>query len=170
MFSRGMNGIFERLHQADGGDDMSEQQRPFAEKLAHLRERMHPPDRGQYSSREIAAGTADSPGAMTAAFVNQLLRGKQQHPRMHHVEALAGFFGVPVSYFFDDEVTDAIDEQINDIAAWRDTEAREIAERVSELSPRDRATVTNLIESLRSYEDQPREQRRRRKASHDNDG
>ncbi|MFC7344973.1 helix-turn-helix domain-containing protein [Saccharopolyspora griseoalba] len=155
----------------NGGDDMSEeQQRSFAAKLAHLRERIHPPDRGPYSAREIAAGIADDPGAMTAAFVSQLLRGQQPYPRMHHVEALAKFFGVPPAYFFDDEETESINAQIDDILAWRDTEARTIAQRVSELSPRDRATVTNLIESLQSYEDAPREQRRRRKASYDGDG
>ncbi|WP_406693306.1 helix-turn-helix transcriptional regulator (plasmid) [Saccharopolyspora sp. ID03-671] len=147
-----------------------EQQRSFAAKLAHLRERIHPPDRGPYSAREIAAGIEGDPGAMTAAFVSQLLRGQQPYPRMHHVEALAKFFGVPPAYFFDDEQAKSIDEQIDDIVTWRDTEARQIAQRVSELSPRDRATVTNLIESLQSYEDQPREQRRRRKASYDGDG
>ena len=76
--------------------------RSFAGKLAYLIETVHPPDRGPYSYREIAAGIADHPGAMTAAHINQLVSGKQPHPRIHYVEALASFFGVPVTYFFDD--------------------------------------------------------------------
>lgn len=143
------------------GPDQS--RRSFGEKLAYLIETMHPPDRGPYSYREIEAGLAGHPGAMTAAYINQLALGKQQHPRIHHVEALASFFGVPVTYFFDDEVAEQIDDQISAVIAWRDQEARHIAERVAALGPRDRHTVTSLIDSLRAYEQQPRDRRRRRK-------
>ena len=137
--------------------------RSFAGKLAYLIETVHPPDRGPYSYREIAAGIADHPGAMTAAHINQLVSGKQPHPRIHYVEALASFFGVPVTYFFDDDAAARINDQITKVSAWRDTEARHIAERVVELDPRDRNTVTNLIDSLRDYDQQPRTSRRRRK-------
>lgn len=137
----------------------------FGGKLAYLIEAVHPPDRGPYSYREIAAAIVDHPGAMTAAHIHQLAIGKQPHPRIHHVEALACFFGVPVTYFHDDETATRIAEQIAQVSAWRDTEARHIAERVVELSPRDRSTVTNLIESLRAYDEQPRATRRRRKRS-----
>jgi transcriptional regulator with XRE-family HTH domain len=135
----------------------------FAGKLAYLIETVHPPDRGPYSYREIAAGIADHPGAMTAAHINQLVSGKQPHPRIHYVEALACFFGVPVTYFFDDAAAVQIADQITQLSAWRDTEARHIAERVVELNPRDRNTVTNLIDSMRAYDEQPRASRRRRK-------
>ncbi|MGH3779408.1 MAG: XRE family transcriptional regulator [Pseudonocardiaceae bacterium] len=141
----------------------------FAGKLAYLIETVHPPDRGSYSYREIAAGIADHPGAMTAAHINQLVSGKQPHPRIHYVEALASFFGVPVTYFFDDDAAARINDQINQVSAWRDTEARHIAERVVELDPRDRNTVTNLIDSLRTYDEQPRTTRRRRKPPPGND-
>ena len=134
--------------------------RSFADKLSYLIKTVHPPDRGSYSYREIAAGIADHPGAMTAAHINQLAIGKQPHPRIHHVEALASFFGVPVTYFFDDAAQ--IADQITLITVWRDTEARRIAERVVELSPRDRNTVTNLIDTLRAYDEQSRATRRRR--------
>ncbi len=141
----------------------------FAGKLAYLIETVHPPDRGSYSYREIAAGIAENPGAMTAAHINQLVSGKQPHPRIHYVEALASFFGVPVTYFFDDDAAARINDQINQVSAWRDTEARHIAERVVELDPRDRNTVTNLIDSLRTYDEQPRTTRRRRKPTTGND-
>ncbi len=137
--------------------------RSFGDKLAYLIESVHPPDRGPYSYREIAAGIADHPGAMTAAHINQLVKGKQPHPRIHYVEALASFFGVPVAYFFDDEVAERVDDQIAEVSVWRDEEARLIAERVVELGPRDRHAVTNLIDSLRAYDEQPRGHRQRRK-------
>jgi hypothetical protein len=135
----------------------------FAGKLAYLIETVHPLDRGPYSYREIAAGIADHPGAMTAAAIHQLVSGKQPHPRIHYVEALASFFGVPVTYFFDKDAAARINDQITQLSAWRDTEARHIAERIVQLNPRDRNTVTNLIDSLRAYNEQPRTTRRRRK-------
>ena len=64
--------------------------RSFADKLSYLIETVHPPDRGSYSYREIAAGIADHPGAMTAAHINQLAIGKQPRPRIHHVARLQG--------------------------------------------------------------------------------
>jgi len=140
--------------------------RSFADKLFYLIETVHPPDRGSYSYREIAAGIADHPGAMTAAHINQLAIGKQPHPRIHHVEALVGFFGVPVTYFFDDIAAAHIADQIAQIIAWRDTEARRIAERVVELNPRDRNTVTNLIGTLRAYDEQSHARGRRRNSTH----
>jgi transcriptional regulator with XRE-family HTH domain len=139
--------------------------RSFADKLSYLIQTVHPPERGSYSYREIAAGIADHPGAMTAAHINQLAIGKQPHPRIHHVEALASFFGVPVTYFFDDDAAAQIADQITQITVWRDTEARRIAERVVELKPRDRNTVANLIDTLRAYDEQPRATRRRRKST-----
>jgi hypothetical protein len=38
---------------------------------------------------------------MTAAHINQLVKVKRPHLRIHYVDALACFFGVPVHYFFD---------------------------------------------------------------------
>lgn len=137
--------------------------RSFGDKLGRLIEAVHPPDRGPYSYREIEAGVAGHPGAMTAAYVHQLVKGRQLHPRIHHVEALASFFGVPVTYFFDEDLARQVDDQITAVSAWRDEEARHIAERVVALNPRDRHTVTTLIDSLRAYDEQPRDRRQRRK-------
>ena len=143
--------------------------RSFADKLSYLIQTVRPADRGSYSYREIAAGIADHPGAMTAAHINQLAIGKQPHPHIHHVEALASFFGAPVTYFFDDDTAAQIADQIAQITVWRDTEARRIAERVVDLNPRDRNTVTNLIDCPRAYDEQARATRRRRNSTH-NDG
>lgn len=150
------------MNNAQTGDEGT-----FARRLSRLIETVHPPDRGPYSYREIEAGIASHPGAMTAAYINQLARGRSTNPRMRHVEALAWFFGVPVEYFFDEATASRINEQIAEVRVWRDEEARAIAERVVELSSRDRRTVTNLIESLATYDEQPREQRQRRKTRSD---
>ncbi|WP_439380189.1 XRE family transcriptional regulator [Amycolatopsis lexingtonensis] len=136
----------------------------FAERLAHLIATVHPPDRKPYSYREIATGVADQTGvSMSATHVQQLAVGARKDPKRSHIQALAQFFGVPVTYFFDDEVAGQVDQQVEDVVAWRDTEARNLAQRAMRLSPRDRETVTALLDQLSSYDDNRRREGRRRK-------
>lgn len=143
---------------------MSEK-RSIAAKLQHLYSTVHPPDRGPYSYREVAEGIAGHTGAMTAQYIGQLMSGKVEHPKVHYLEALAEFYGVPASYFFDDDVASEIDNQISAVTSWRDTEAGEIAQRISDLSPEHRTAVTGLIDQLSTYERQDRGRGRRRRRS-----
>ena len=53
-----------------------EGERSFGAKLACLIKTVHPLDRDPYSYREIAAGSADHAGAMTAAHIKQLVKGR----------------------------------------------------------------------------------------------
>lgn len=143
---------------------MSEK-RTIASKLRHLYDTVHPPDRGPYSYREVADAIAGHAGAMTAQYIGQLMSGKVAHPKINYLEALAEFYGVPASYFFDDEVATEIDTQISAVTSWRDTEAGEIAQRISDLSPEHREAVTGLIDQLANYERQDRGRGRRRRRS-----
>lgn len=142
---------------------MSEE-RSFADRLSRLIATVHPPDRKPYSYREIAQGVEEQTGvSMSATHVQQLAVGARRDPKRSHIQALAQFFGVPVTYFFDDEVADQVDQQVSDVVAWRDTEARAMAQRAMQLSPRDRETVSALMDQLNSYDDNRRREGRRRK-------
>ena len=140
-----------------------QRKRDFAEKLAHLIATVHPAGRGPYSYREIEAGIADHEGAMTAAFVQQLAAGKQPYPRKHHIEALATFFGVAPSYFFDEATADQFDAEISQLVDWRNSEEGQLAQRINSLSPEHRNAVSTMIDHLAAYEEQPRDRRQRRK-------
>jgi transcriptional regulator with XRE-family HTH domain len=140
------------------------EERSFAERLGHLIATVHPPDRKPYSYREIASGVAEQTGVtMSATHVQQLAVGARKDPKRSHIQALAQFFGVPVTYFFDDDVAGQVDRQVEDVVAWRDSEARNLAQRAMRLSPRDRETVTALLDQLGSYDDTRRRDGRRRK-------
>ena len=143
---------------------MVTEERSFAERLARLIATVHPPDRKPYSYREIAQGVADLTGvSMSATHIQQLAVGARRDPKRSHIQALAQFFGVPVTYFFDDEVAGQIDHQVDDVVAWRDTEARAMAQRAMLLSARDRETVSALMDQLNSYDENRRRDGRRRK-------
>jgi transcriptional regulator with XRE-family HTH domain len=140
------------------------EERSFADRLSRLIATVHPPDRKPYSYREIAQGVEELTGvSMSATHVQQLAVGARRDPKRSHIQALAQFFGVPVTYFFDDEVADQVDQQVSDVVAWRDTEARAMAQRAMQLSPRDRETVSALMDQLNSYDETRRRDSRRRK-------
>lgn len=138
----------------------------FASRLSHLMTTVHPADRGPYSYREIAAGIQDLPGAMTATHVGQLATGKQPFPRIHYVQALASFFGVPAAYFFDESTASTVNAELERVLRWRDDAAAssdELSQRVAALPEADRDVISTMVAHLEQYEQQPRARRARRK-------
>jgi transcriptional regulator with XRE-family HTH domain len=118
--------------------------------FAHYRPRL-----GQeYSNEQVAAAiSARGEVKISQSYIWQLRKSKKDNPTYKHLQALAGFFGVPVSYFFDDEVTDRVDQQLdklrseqlrlNEIAGSSDVQL--MAMRAGELSPQRRRLVMELL-------------------------
>ncbi len=134
--------------------------RTFGEALAHLKATLHPRDRGPYSLAEIGAGTG-----LSRQYIHNLIKERRGSPKYEHVRALANFFGIPAEYFFDPVLAEKVDSEIDAAIEHRDNDdgGRRLAQRVMDLSPRDRQTVTDLVQKMQNYEDQPRERRSRRK-------
>jgi transcriptional regulator with XRE-family HTH domain len=140
----------------------SEQPADFAGKLNFLIEWVHPLDRGPYSYRELAEGVKAATGVdMSPSLVHQIATGKRKNPRIVQAQALAAFFGVEASYFFDDSVAERINEQIRDVTGWRDEAAREHALRYRELPHEGQMAVDNLMRAFEEQRSLPPEQRRR---------
>ena len=129
-------------------------ERSLADKLNHLFARNTARSGQEYSNEQVAAAIADTGVTISQSYIWQLRKGKKDNPTFKHLQALAGFFGVPVSYFFDDEVTDRVDEQLkslqdeqtrlNQLAAGSD--AQLMAMRAGELSPDRRRLVMELLD------------------------
>lgn len=128
--------------------------RSLAGKLNYLFAHKTPRDGQEYSNEQVAAAiTARSEVKISQSYIWQLRKSKKDNPTYKHLQALAGFFGVPVSYFFDDEVTDRVDQQLdrlrseqqrlNKIAGSSDVQL--MAMRAGELSPHRRRLVMELL-------------------------
>ena len=101
----------------------------------------------------MAAAIQEQGGpTISGTYIWLLRKGQRDNPTKKHLEALAGFFGVPVSYFFDDEVTSQLAPQLNLLAALRDSSVRDIALRVAELSPDSLDAIRGMIEQVRQLE------------------
>jgi transcriptional regulator with XRE-family HTH domain len=126
----------------------------LADKLDYLFRTARPKGRGEHTYREVAQAINDAPGGTTisASYLWQLRRGDKDNPTMKHIEALAKFFGVPASYFLNDESTGQITEQLELLVAIRNNDVREIAIRASELSDAALHMIRNVIENTRQIE------------------
>jgi transcriptional regulator with XRE-family HTH domain len=128
--------------------------RSLADKLNNLFAHYTPRDGQEYSNEQVAAAiSARGEVKISQSYIWQLRKSKKDNPTYKHLQALAGFFGVPVSYFFDDEVTDRVDQQLenlrseqlrlNEIAGSSDVQL--MAMRAGELSPQRRRLVMELL-------------------------
>src|SRR3954469_6352736 len=107
----------------------------LAAKVDHLFSTVRPRTGNEYSFEEVAEAIRAKGGpTISATYLWQLRKGLRDNPTKRHLEALAGFFGVPPAYFFDDAETERIDTELALLTALRDAPIRQIAMRANGLS------------------------------------
>ena len=84
--------------------------------------------------------------------VEQLRKGLRDNPTKKHLEALADFFGVSPSYFFDEAVEERVNAQLALLGALRDTDIEHMALRASGLSTQTLKAIGEMIEKARQIE------------------
>jgi transcriptional regulator with XRE-family HTH domain len=136
----------------------TERQRTLADKLNHLYRTIHPAGRGEYSNEEVAAAIRErGVSTISATYLWQLRKGMRDNPAIKHVEALADFFGVSPSYFFDDAAAERIDAELRLLIALRDGPVRHLALRAHGLSHESLAKIAEMVEWIRDLEGLPDE-------------
>lgn len=138
---------------------VAEQQEPqsLTERLDRLFRTVHPANRGEYTYEEVASAIREQGTMISHTYIWQLRKGLRDNPTKRHLEALAAFFGVPASYFLDDD-TAAADAQLELLATLRDDPVRSLALRAAELSPNGLAAIRAMVEHARSVEGLPSEE------------
>jgi transcriptional regulator with XRE-family HTH domain len=130
--------------------------RDLAAKVDHLFRTVRPRLGGEYSFEDVAEAIRAKGGpTISATYLWQLRKGKRDNPTKRHLEALAGFFGVPPAYFFDDAEAERIDAQLALLDALRDAPVRQIALRASGLSPKSLETIAEMVDRVRELEGLP---------------
>lgn len=126
----------------------------LAWKLNRLFATIHPVSRGEYSPEEVARAINEAPGDTTisAAYIYLLRNGRRDNPGLKHLHALADFFGVSPSYFFDDAAAVDIERQLDLLAAFRDGRIRRLATRAGALSPKSLDGILRIVDATREIE------------------
>ena len=119
----------------------------LADKIDLLFRTVRRPDGSEYSYEAIAEELrkADGP-TVSAAYLWQLRKGNRDNPTKAHLEALASFFGVPASYFFDDQSSEKITEQLETLAKLNELGVQQLAFRSADLSPEAQQQILKAIE------------------------
>lgn len=138
--------------------------RSLGDKLNHLFASVKPRGGQEYSNEHVASAITAKGVTISQSYIWQLRKSKKDNPTLKHLQALADFFGVPVSYFFDDEVTDRVNEQLEHLQAQQErlselaggSEAQMIAMRAGELSPARRQQVIDLLDVVYRLEQSER--------------
>jgi transcriptional regulator with XRE-family HTH domain len=131
-------------------------QADLAAKLDRLFAAVHPRGTGEYTYREVADGVrARGFAPISATYIWQLRTGQRSNPTMKHVEGLAAFFGVPVNYFFNDDVAARVDAELDVLVALREGPIRQIALRAAGLSPESQQAIAEMVEHVRRLEGLP---------------
>jgi transcriptional regulator with XRE-family HTH domain len=111
---------------------------------------------GDLTYREVAVGIMQLGFArISGTYVWELRTGRRNNPSLKHIEGLAAFFGVPVNYFFNDDIAALTSADLELIVAQRDADIRRIAVRSAGLSAESLAAVADLVEHLRHIEGLP---------------
>ncbi|MEU5956298.1 helix-turn-helix domain-containing protein [Streptomyces sp. NPDC047525] len=121
----------------------------LADKLNHLFRTATPSGRRPYSTEEVARSITLSGVPISASYIWLLRKGHRDNPTLRHVEALAQFFGVPPTYFFDEGDVSA---DVRLLAVLKDAGVQAIALRASGLSAKSLDSITEVIERVRELE------------------
>jgi ESX-1-secreted protein regulator len=109
----------------------------FTERFNYLREKMTPPGRGKLlTAAEIAAGVEQATGTrISPQAIAYYITGERQ-PSLALAAALAKFFGVPTSYWTDDNVSevDKDVEKFQAIKALKEAKVQRVAARLGEFA------------------------------------
>jgi transcriptional regulator with XRE-family HTH domain len=128
----------------------------IAEKLDRLFRQVRAAGQAEPSYMAVAEAIRTTQGVpISHTYIWQLRTGRRDNPTIQHLTALAAYFGVPVSYFLDDEQTRRVDAQLELLQSIRDAGVTEIALRAADVSPRGRETISELIRKVWESEQSP---------------
>jgi transcriptional regulator with XRE-family HTH domain len=130
----------------------------LARKMDHLFNSVHPKGRGPYSYKEAAALISEAAGedVISHSYLWQLRTGKRDNPTMRQLAVLSAFFGVPVSYFFDDEASDRAAQEVELAMAIKDPDVRDLALSTAGLSAVSLKALRNMTDTLWTLEKRTR--------------
>jgi transcriptional regulator with XRE-family HTH domain len=125
----------------------------FAERLITARETIRRPDGRMYTLEEIAEGVRTHTGdTCSKQYIGDLLSGKYTAPTRTKIEGLAHFFGLPPGYFFNDELSARMQEDLKLGAALREAGVRGLAARMLEVDPEKRELLMKMLNEIQQRE------------------
>jgi transcriptional regulator with XRE-family HTH domain len=118
----------------------------FAERIDWLFKEFTNPQGREYTYQEVEAGTGK---AVTSTYVWKLRTGKATNPGYRVLKAISLFFQVPISYFFEEELSPDYVKELHLATKLHQAGVAHIALRASDLDVRGKQAVLEMIEYVR---------------------
>lgn len=83
-------------------------------------------------------------------YIGQLRSGQKDNPGTQYVGAIARVFGMPVSYFFDDDAAEQFEKELKQLAVLRTAGVHRLAMMARGLSAADIDQLTSIAAYIRS--------------------
>jgi transcriptional regulator with XRE-family HTH domain len=121
----------------------------LAQRLDRLFRTVHPPGEKEYSNDAVAEALTAAGVRVSGAYLQQLRKGVKDNPSTRILQGLADFFGVPMTYFFQDEEAAQIDLGVAVLTRLLlEADAFDIAARLADLPADSRELVRQLVDHL----------------------
>jgi hypothetical protein len=132
------------------------QTKTFADRLRFLFATVRHPSGREYNVTEVAeAINARGRYPISRGYISALKEGLKPVPSRDCAEAIAEFFGVPASYFYDDETANWVEQEIQLVSALRNSPVRHISLEAFGLSGASLQVLAETIKHLRRLEGLP---------------
>ncbi|WP_079249668.1 hypothetical protein [Streptomyces sp. IMTB 2501] len=139
------------------GSDAHESSRPLlhdlAERLNGLITVLYPDERKRPGYARLAQMVRETTGGtISATYLWELVTGRKRNVTLEQLAVLAEFFGVPLEYFMNDEVSRRVNAQLALAVALRDTKVRSLALRAEGLSAASLDALLTIVNEARRVE------------------
>ncbi|MFE2185926.1 hypothetical protein [Streptomyces sp. NPDC059455] len=125
----------------------------LGERLSSLITALYPDERQRPGYARLARMIRETTGGtISATYLWELVTGRKRNVTMEQVAVLAEFFGVPLDYFINDEVSRRVNAQLALAVALRDAKVRSLALRADGLSPASLDALLTIVNEARRVE------------------
>jgi transcriptional regulator with XRE-family HTH domain len=122
-------------------------------RLSSLITALYPDERRRPGYARLARSIRETTGGtISATYLWELTTGRKRNVTLEQLAVLAEFFGVPLEYFFNDEVSRRVNTQLTLALALRDTRVRSLALRAEGLSPGSLDALLTIVNEARRVE------------------
>jgi transcriptional regulator with XRE-family HTH domain len=119
-----------------------------AERLAYLFEVVHAPGTRGYTAAEVARGVKAAGAGISDVYINKLLNGQRGEPSIRYLRMLAGFFGVPLTFFLDDDPGQIDGPRLDLQIRLRSAEVQVMLAAALRLPEHGQAVLADIVNSL----------------------
>jgi transcriptional regulator with XRE-family HTH domain len=107
------------------------------------------PSGGRWTNVELSNLLGERGIPTSAPYISMLRHGQRANPSLVIVDGIADIFGVPVAYFYDDDLATRLDKDLAMLSAFRNVAAQRIALRTTGMSDHVLEEILAIMDAVR---------------------